>query len=413
MKEALIGQVPLFASLPESEVHYLAETLQQHEFPAGTFLMREGDSGDHFYLILGGQLEVVKAVGTAEERSLGVRGPGEFLGEMSLLNRDGLRTASVRALTSVTLLEMTRADFDALLHRQPLLAYEMVRVLSMRLQDAENATIHDLQEKNRELTRAYQELQAAHAQIVEKEKLEHELQMAREIQESILPRTLPLLTGFDFGARILPARYVGGDFFDFIPLDEDTVGIVIGDISDKGVPAAIFMALTRSLLRAEASRAATPRETLESVNRHLLDMNEAGMFVTVLYGVLDRMRGEFAYARAGHDLPMVCRADGEILMLDHGIGQPLGIVPTPKLDEQRLRLPRGGMMLLYTDGATDGRDVQGAFFGLERLQGAVVASLCDSAQVLCDRLLDMILAHQGGSVQDDDITLVAVHAASK
>ncbi|MEK7323842.1 MAG: cyclic nucleotide-binding domain-containing protein, partial [Chloroflexota bacterium] len=144
MNEHLISQAPLFASLPRGEIQRLAGTLRPVNVSPNTILLREGEVGDRFYIICEGQIEIVKALGTADERLVGVRGPGEYIGEMSLLDRDGLRAASARARASAQLLEMTRADFDALLNRQPTLAYEMVRVLSTRLKQAHNSAIHDL-----------------------------------------------------------------------------------------------------------------------------------------------------------------------------------------------------------------------------------------------------------------------------
>src|SRR3712207_1764841 len=145
--------------------------------------------------------------------------------------------------------------------------------------DTIQAQAAELAEWNRSLEARVQqqvaELQAAQAQIVEKQMLEQELRMAYEIQVSILPRTFPCLIGYDFAARMAPARAVGGDFFDFIHLDDGRLGIAIGDVTDKGMPAAIFMAQTHALLRAEASRATSPREALQHVNRHLLAMNDA------------------------------------------------------------------------------------------------------------------------------------------
>src|SRR5437870_2163203 len=132
MTALLIGQVPLFASLPQGEIYHLAETLRQMTIAPDTILFHEGDYGDRFYIVLEGEIEIVRALGTVDERLMAVRGPGEFVGEMSLFNRDGLRTASVRTHIPAQLLELTRADFEALLHRQPTLAYEMVRVLSIR-----------------------------------------------------------------------------------------------------------------------------------------------------------------------------------------------------------------------------------------------------------------------------------------
>lgn len=413
LRKTLIKRVPLFASLHSTEIQYLAEILHESEVPANTLLFREDELGNRFYIIMDGQIEIIKALGTPDERLLGVRGRGEFFGEMSLLDPDGLRTASVRTRTPVRLLEMTRPDFEALLQHRPALAYEMVRVLSLRLRATDNATIADLHEKNRQLAQAYAELQAAQAQIIEKEKLEQELRTAHWIQQSILPRRLPHLPGFDFGARMEPARAVGGDLFDFIPLGQDRVGVVIGDVSDKGVPAAIFMALAYSLLRAEAGRSALPSKVLQRVNHHLLDMNDAGLFVTVLYGVVDPVRGEFTYARAGHELPLLLSPDGEVRRPAYGHSLPLGpFRDVPSLDEQTIPLPPGGAVLLYTDGATDLTDPQGVFFGLERLQVAVQASRHDggTAQAMCDRVWEALTAYQGASAQDDDVALVAIQA---
>ena len=252
MNEQILKQVALLESLPTAEVKYLAEILHHREFSPGTVFIQEGEIADHFFILLEGEIEIIKALGTANERVLDVDEAGSFIGEMGLINPGSRRTASVRARTPVRLLEMTRADFDALLHRQPGLAVKMVRVFSLRLEQQQNRTIRDLQEKNLQLTRAYEQLKAAQAQLIEKEKMERELEVARGIQQSMVPRKLPRLPGFDFGARMMPARAVGGDFFDFIPLSESTLGIVIGDVSDKGVPAALFMALTSNLLRAEA-----------------------------------------------------------------------------------------------------------------------------------------------------------------
>src|SRR5436190_3861819 len=298
LKEPLISQVPLFANLPAHEHAYLAATLRQVTYPSGALLFREGDFGEHFYIVLEGQLEIIKAIGTANELMLDARGSGEFVGEMSMFNRDNVRTATVRTRGLTQLLKMHHGEFDALMHRHPDLAYEMVRVLSTRLRDANNATIRDLQDKNRQLTQAYLDLQTAQSQIIEQETLARELQVARNIQEHMLPRSLPNMPGFDFSARMVPARVVSGDFYDFIPLDDDRLGVVVADVCGKSLPAALLMALTRSLLRAEASRDCPSIDVLRSVNRHLLDMNDSRTFVTMLYGVLHRRTRERVYATA-------------------------------------------------------------------------------------------------------------------
>ena len=408
MKEQLISRVPLFASLPRGEIEHLAETLRLCEFPDGTLVFREGSTGDRFYILLDGQVEIIKALGTDAERLLGVRQAGSFIGEMSLFSHDGRYTASVRARTPLQLLEMTRADFDALLHRQPALAYEVVRTLSQRLDESENLTIRDLLEKNRQLRQAYDELKAAQAQIIENEKLQAELDVARTIQRSILPRTRPRLPGFDFGMLVEPMRSVGGDFVDFIPLGDDRLGIAVGDVSDHGVPAAIFMALTYSLLRAEASRARSLSQALHSVNRHLLDMNESSMFATLLYGILNGATREFSYVRAGHEMPLLLDARGEIIGLEHGIGQPLGLFPEVALDEQSVGLPSDSLLLMYTDGVTEAMDRDGQLYGLERLHTVLRAERRRSAQDICDSAWDAVRTYSGAAAPRDDVTLVAV-----
>jgi serine phosphatase RsbU (regulator of sigma subunit) len=410
MREAYIRQVPLFVNLPEDEIRFLASSLQEVTLPANEVLFHEGDDADRFFILMEGLIEIVKELGTPDERLLGVREPGSFIGEMSLFNPEHRRTASVRARTALKLLEMTRTDFDALLTRQPTLAHEMVRVLTSRLAATENATIRDLRAKNLQLTRAYDDLQTAHIQIVEKEKLDHELQVAREIQASILPRRLPRLQGFDVGARMEPATAVGGDFFDFVPLGSGRLGVAVGDVSDKGMPSAIFMALTRSLIRAEAVRDVTPLETLRSVNRLLLDMNDAGMFVTVLYGVLDAPSSMFTFARAGHESPLVADVRGELLSPVRQAGQPLGLFPSPTLSEQSVRLDPGALLLIFTDGVTDAVDTKGEDFGIARLRAALANSARGSAQAVCDSLFASITSHRGSAPQHDDVTLVAVKA---
>jgi sigma-B regulation protein RsbU (phosphoserine phosphatase) len=209
---------------------------------------------------------------------------------------------------------------------------------------------------------------------------------------------------------MVAARQVGGDFYDVIPLGPDRLGVVIGDVSGKGMPAALFMALASSLLRVEAVRSDTPEQALRVLNRHLLSLGARSMFVTVLYGVLRRDTGEFAFVRAGHELPLVLDADGGRLQLEMGRGHPLGLFPAPVLDAQTTRLPPGGTLLLYTDGVTEAMDARDELFGVQRLVEAVRGAGDASAQLLCDRLIEAVAQYHGSAAQSDDITLLAVRA---
>lgn len=411
MPDSILARLKLFATVPPDELDKLWASLRPCHKPAGTVLFNEDEHGDHFYVIVSGRVEVVKGLGTPDERRLALRGPGDFLGEMSLLNRDGRRTASVRVIETADLLEMRRAEFDALLHRYPLLAYEMVRVMSDRLTTTQNAIISDLRQRNQQLQTAYEALQAAQAQLIEKERLERDLRLAHEIQMGLLPQAWPPAPGYGFGARMAPARAVGGDLYDGVPSGPAAVNLVIGDVADKGMPAAIFMVQALALLRAEASRGAEPAAALRQVNRLLLGMNRLDVFVTALFARLELATGEVAYARAGHELPLVAAPDGTVTRPPQQRGQPLAIFDDLALDEGRITLPPGGALLIFSDGVTDARALSGESYGPARLAGSLRAEVAvsGSAQALCDRLLARVMAFQGTAPQHDDITLLVVY----
>jgi phosphoserine phosphatase RsbU/P len=408
----IIKRIPLFSEVPDPELEHLMTSLQLSERPPGSILMHEGDTSSICYILMDGVVEVIKALGTPDERILAVRPEGELLGEMSLFSRGGKHTASVRTLTSVKLLRMTDADLDLLIKRQPQAAYKVVDLLSRRLEESENATIQDLREKNQQLSEAYQELQAAQAQMIEKERLERELEIARHIQKSILLQEMPQITGYSLGALMYPARAVGGDFYDFIPLNHGKWGVVIGDVSDKGTPAALFMALTYSLLRATARRLDKPDETLREVNTLLNEMNSSGMFVTLIYGILDPPSGEFCYARAGHTHPLVLDGDGYRIKPPTATGQPLGLFDTPLLDVQSLVLPPGGLILMFSDGLSESENHLGEVYDDDRLIRLVNEQPAQKAQSLCGRIWIDVNTFAGEIALQDDFTVIAVQRQS-
>lgn len=410
MKDRVIRNIPLFSDLPEPEIEYLARHLGEVDVPAGTLLFREGEPGEYLLVVLTGQLEIVKELGSPDERIVALRTTGDHIGEMSLISPGGTRSASVRAHTDVTLLKMTRTEFDELLHRQPRLGYAMSAALSRRLDASHNRAMQELIEVNHELVRAYDELKAAHEQIVEKEKLEKELQVAREIQMSILPHEMPTVPGFDFSAVMIPTRAVGGDLFDFVRHDKTHLGLAIADVTDKGVPAAIFMALTRSLLRAEGLRSADPAKVLERVNRVLIEMNTADMFVTMLYGVLNIETYQFTYARAGHPGPLMVRGKQDLFEPENGACRPLALFSPMVLDVQQIQLQRGDTLLLYTDGVTDAADLENREFGKDRLRTAMLELCARMERPACDDIVQVIDQYRGAAAHNDDLTMVMLNA---
>jgi serine phosphatase RsbU (regulator of sigma subunit) len=252
------------------------------------------------------------------------------------------------------------------------------------------------------------ELEAAQVELVQKERMERELELARQVQQSVLPRVFPQVAGYTFAARNRPARQVGGDFYDLFALDDDHLGVVIADVSDKGMPAALYMALTRSLLLAEARRAASPRDALAHVNRLLIELGQPNMFVTVFYGVLQVSTGGLTYVRAGHDRPLLLRGGSAHLLT--GEGACLGIVSTDRLHlsvEQVVLLP-GDRLVLYTDGLTDVIGPDGQLYDRARLQALLLSRPELGAEALCDAVFAGLAAYQQGAEQYDDMTMLVV-----
>ena len=406
----LLARIPFFTALPKEELDRLVSELEVVNLNSGDILFREGDPGEHLYIVVNGELEILMAPDTDDELILNLLHAGEYLGEMSLIQPGGLRTASARARGDVVLLSMSRDQFRELLQHHPELSTAMVSVLSQRLDNTNVSTFRDLTEKNRQLQQAFDELKAAQEQLIEKERLERELKVAADIQMSILPDVLPVHEHFDFGGRILPARQVGGDFYDVFVLDDDKIGVLIGDVADKGVPSAIFMARAHALIIAEADSSTSPGEVLRMANKHITRLEKSTQFVTALYGVLDTKTGDFSYARAGHEPPLLLPEKGDVHRLPHKPGMALGLWENIILDEYSISLPKGSLLVLFTDGMTDCRNPNGEPFGLERIKVTMSGLWSATAQKSCDQLFDTLMMYQSGSKQDDDVTLVAIHA---
>ena len=251
-------------------------------------------------------------------------------------------------------------------------------------------------------------LEAAQVELAVKERLEHELALARKVQENVLPRVFPFVPGYQFAATYHPARFVGGDFYDVIDLGDGFVGLAIADVSDKGVPAALYMTLTRSLLRAEAYRERSPRAVLVRVNQLLLELGEPTMFVTLFYGVLNTTTRELVYARAGHDYPLLVRGNATLEL--GGRGTPLGFLHPPifHLSEESIQLEPCDRLVLYTDGLTDVCLADGKISDHRHFR-ALVGSLGGQApEVMGETIFANLFALQGDHEQFDDMALLVV-----
>jgi len=238
--------------------------------------------------------------------------------------------------------------------------------------------------------------------------MERELELARQLQQSVLPKVFPLIPGYAFAGRSRAARWVGGDFYDVIPLDAGRFALVVGDVSDKGMRAALYMAQTHSLLRAESRRESSPVEVLYRVHHLLRELSRAEMFVTVFYGVVDPQERRLRYARAGHDLPLLIRG-GRVEPLG-GDGIVLGFpgIDDLNLTEEEILLQAGDRLALYSDGVTDARSADGAAFGKERLVKLLSTSAELPADKMCDTMFERLAAFQGGVEAYDDETMLVM-----
>ena len=253
--------------------------------------------------------------------------------------------------------------------------------------------------------RVGQLVQEQQAEAATRQRFEQELEVARLIQQNFLPKQLPELENWQLAAYYRPAREVGGDFYDVIPLPDDRIGLVIGDVTDKGVPAALVMAATRSVLRACAQRLVDPGVVLERVNEHLCPDMPEKMFVTCLYGVLDPATGHFRFANAGHDLPYVKRAVGSEELRARGM--PLGLMTGMVYEEKETVLAPGDSLLLHSDGVVEAHDPHGSMFGFPRLKEAVARY--PGGHELIDLVLSDLKGHTGEDAeQEDDITMVTL-----
>ncbi len=246
-------------------------------------------------------------------------------------------------------------------------------------------------------------------EAAERERLEQEMRVATLIQQQFLPRQLPDLPEWQIAAYYGPARAVGGDFYDFIEMHDGRIGIAVGDVTDKGVPAALVMARTHSVLRAEASRSDSPGEILARANALLEPEMPARMFVTCLFAILDPSTGRIVLANAGHNLPYIRTDDGVIEL--RATGMPLGLLPGITYEETEAVIAPGSNVLLYSDGLVEAHDPDREMYGFPRLREEMVVD--DAGSELLDRLLDTLHRFTGPDwEQEDDITLVTLHRAS-
>ncbi len=246
----------------------------------------------------------------------------------------------------------------------------------------------------------------------EKKRLDHDLAIARDIQRILLPAEAPIVNGFEISGMNVPARQVSGDYFDYIKVDDERLGVAIADVSGKGIPASLIMAICRSVLRSQAMGNPSPADVLQKVNRQLYPDIKEDMFISMAYLVLDHVRGGVTLARAGHDAPLLYQQKSQNVTPLKTPGMVVGIDSGDVFDrlttDVAVPLERNDCILLYTDGITEALDNEGNEFGLERTIGSVQSSAKEGAQAIVTRLIDDLRNFVGSTPQNDDITMIAI-----
>ncbi len=322
----------------------------------------------------------------------------------------GVLDVSQLKLDSPALTAMRQADIKLVV---PLVSQgELIGLINLgtRLSEQEYSSddhklLADLATQAAPALRVAQLVRQQQLEAAERERIQQELKVARLIQQTLLPQELPALNGWGVSAYYQPARAVGGDFYDFIYFPDGKVGFIVADVTDKGVPAALVMATTRTLLRAAAERLTAPGAVLERTNNVLVQEIPPKMFVTCFYAILDPATGHLRYANAGHDVPYHYTGDGVLEL--RATGMPLGLMPGMGYEEKETTLASGDYILLHSDGLVEAHNPTREMFGFPRLQ-QLLATHADG-DTLKDFLLDQLAAFTGpGWEQEDDVTLVTL-----
>jgi sigma-B regulation protein RsbU (phosphoserine phosphatase) len=402
-----------FNDVSEAEIEALCQVAELRRYPPDHTLCHEGELEHVFYILGDGQVAITHRLADDEERLISLLHPGQFFGEMALIEQKP-RTASVRTTADTTVLEISEEVFNQFLRDSPAMALSMIRHITANLRSSDQAAIIDLSQKNRELAKAYDELKEAQADLVAKERMERELEIAGEVQRNLLPSEFPATPGYSFAGQNVPARHVGGDLYDVIKIDAEHVGLLMADVSDKSVHAALIMAVTRTLFLAHARSSLSPADVALAVHAGLLEVSASDdMFVTAFYGVLHLPSGALQYVRAGQDKPLLFRADGSPPEPLEAEGRFLGMLENLVLEQRWVTLRPGDMLLTFSDGVPDAVNSKNEAYGGARLIALIHGRRFNSADEVCQVILEDVYAFRGQAEAFDDITMLVTRCESR
>ena len=422
----LLAPLPIFARLDPNSLIAVAERSRVARFAAGDTIMQEGRMSTFADVILAGEVDVFVDT-PAGQVHVATVGTPHIVGELGAVAAMP-RSATVVARSDLTVLRIERGSLMSLTADYPAIGVAIIGELGRRLHGmnrslayltyAANALGRDEYDPDMlaELTRQPGELANfarafanMAAEMEAKQRRRDEMQAAATIQNSILPRPLAregALAVVDLHAEMHPAREIGGDFYDYFPIDGDKLAVTVADVSGKGIPAALFMAVSRTVLRS-GERGDDMAEQMESANRLLATENAASMFVTAFHGVLDLTSGALRYCNAGHNPPYVLRASGGRQTLK-ATGIPFGVDEDMPYRIAEAQLQPGDALFLFSDGITEAFNHEGEEFGNARLEAALDAARGKDAAALVADVLAATSAFAAGAEQSDDITVLAL-----
>ncbi|MBX3057083.1 MAG: SpoIIE family protein phosphatase [Anaerolineae bacterium] len=399
-----------FGALEPHTLEALRAVAVPRTYPPHTTLCHQGEIEHTFYVVVSGNVVVSQTLEDGQERILNVIGARGYFGEMGLID-DAPRMANCITLTDTAVLEVTEENFDRFMLESPALAYAVLRNVLATTRNIDQQAITELQVKNEALQTAYADLQRAQARLVEKERLVRELELAADVQRSLLPDVLPQFPDYTFAAYLQPARQVGGDFYDVVALDDDHVGILIADVADKGFHAALFMAVTRTLFLQEGKHSLSPAAVATAVHHGMMAVSSHDTFLTAFYGVLHRPSGRLTYVRAAQERPLWVRPGREIEELP-GNGRFLGMIDGLQLAEYEMQLQPGDRLVLFSDGVPDAINPAEEQFGLERLTAVVAAAECLPIADLATHIAQKLGEWMQDATPFDDLTLLVLERSS-
>lgn len=396
-----------FGDVDRVSLEALRAVARKVKYPPNTVLTRQGEIEHTLYLVVDGRVAVTQVLEDGSERLLGFVGPNKTFGEMSLID-DTPRMATCTTLVETTVLEVDETVFDQVVMQSPAVAYTMLRKILESSRTIDRAAIQELNEKNASLQKAYQDLQAAQAQLVENERMQREMELAAQVQRSLLPETLPDFPDYHFAAYIEPARQVGGDFYDVVALDDEHVGLVLADVADKGFHAALFMAVSRTLFLQEGKHSLSPAQVVEAVHRGMMEVSATDdIFVTAFYGVLHRPSGRLTYVRAAQERPLLFRP-GEGVRELPADGRFLGMFDELTLVEDTVYLQANDRLIIFSDGVPDAVNPAGQRYGYKRLWAALESGAGLTAVALVQHIVTDLDQWSLDASPFDDVTLLVV-----